>query len=753
MSRIDFKNMGSKNDFLETQNTFFFSGSGENIKNIPDWLIKANFSRTQTDLILNFKNEKIFLIDYFRHHDLPSIITKNGLLMRGETIEKLSGNLSQNDFVQSGEINLNVTSIGEVSAIKGKAISIRADGSKVELSKGELVFQGDIIETSIDSSLGLIFLDKTTLALSESGKMILDELVYDPNLGNGSMAIDMVEGAFSFVSGEIAKISSDSMSVKTPVATIGIRGTTVAGKASLEGNENTFTLLKDDDGSVGVISVSNAAGTQTLSQLGETTNISSFNIAPPSPIILSEAEILENYGSALEILPITPEQAPKPKTVEENEREQEINEQNINVEEENNDEDSDELNDQIIEEEGNLEEQTESIDEVIDNNELELIDENIQTESNVEIEEEFENSQEVYEAAIADGASPDEAMAEAAANSEIETNSVDQKTNTDQGINSPNSFQFNQQSENINYNFSSNSVFETNEMSDSLVIENSYNGQVLSPIGFEITTNSTDYLNEFNSEIENSVEEIIYEDASLYDDTNQSSETSNENSTSSGDTITGTSNSDELIGTSNDESIYGLALNDLIYGFAGNDTLVGGLGNDTIYGGGGNDSFYYTNSSEGPDKILDFGINDATKGNDKIEYAGSFTHSHYSRSGFQNIDYNNSYGNIEYTDEPNVLPIGFNFTVNYDNIPNQDWASATTLDLHSNFYVFGDNYADSISEFLLITGDGTDSAVWLWEDTDKDGQFQGDDSNEMSLVAILYDVDNDNLTGDNFASA
>ena len=48
------------------------------------------------------------------------------------------------------------------------------------------------------------------------------------------------------------------MTIKTPVATIGIRGTTVAGKAAVEGNENSFTLLQDADGGVGQISISNA---------------------------------------------------------------------------------------------------------------------------------------------------------------------------------------------------------------------------------------------------------------------------------------------------------------------------------------------------------------------------------------------------------------------------------------------------------------------------------------------------------------
>ena len=92
--------------------------------------------------------------------------------------------------------------------------------------------------------------------------MVLDELVYDPATGTGSMAVDMVEGAFSFVSGEIAKTGPDAMQVTTPVATIGIRNNSCMGKVMVEGNENAFTLLQDADGGVGQISISNDGGTR-----------------------------------------------------------------------------------------------------------------------------------------------------------------------------------------------------------------------------------------------------------------------------------------------------------------------------------------------------------------------------------------------------------------------------------------------------------------------------------------------------------
>ena len=178
--------------------------------------------------------------------------------------------------------------------------------------------------------------------------MVLDELVYDPATGAGNMAVDMLEGAFSFVSGEIAKTGPDAMKVTTPVATIGIRGTTVAGKAAVEGNENSFTLLQDADGGVGQISVSNDGGTQVLAQVGATTSISSFTAPPPPPVILSAAQIQANYGTALNVLPPTPAVAPQPQAAPPPQEQQ----QEEQVQEEATEEETDEVVDEAVEEAG-----------------------------------------------------------------------------------------------------------------------------------------------------------------------------------------------------------------------------------------------------------------------------------------------------------------------------------------------------------------------------------------------------------------
>ena len=71
----------------------YYSGNGLDIKNAPEWLPKATFSRTDTDLIAtNSNNESHIFVDYFTNFELPSIFTNNGLMLKGSLIETLASN-------------------------------------------------------------------------------------------------------------------------------------------------------------------------------------------------------------------------------------------------------------------------------------------------------------------------------------------------------------------------------------------------------------------------------------------------------------------------------------------------------------------------------------------------------------------------------------------------------------------------------------------------------------------------------------
>ena len=120
--------------------------------------------------------------------------------------------------------------------------------------------------------------------------------------------------------GKIAKAGDDSMVVETPVASIGIRGTTVAGRAAQEGEQNTIALLRDSDGGVGQITISNSAGVQTLTQPGQAVTLTSFTQPPPPPVIIPVQQIQQQFGTAIQT-------RPQQRTNEEQRREEQRQEQ------------------------------------------------------------------------------------------------------------------------------------------------------------------------------------------------------------------------------------------------------------------------------------------------------------------------------------------------------------------------------------------------------------------------------------------
>ena len=96
-----------------------------------------------------------------------------------------------------------------------------------ELKVGDAVYMSDIVESGAAAKVGLVMIDGTTFGLGENGELVLDELTYNPATHGGTATVSLLKGAAGFVSGTIAKSGQDAMQFKTPVGTIGIRGTKV----------------------------------------------------------------------------------------------------------------------------------------------------------------------------------------------------------------------------------------------------------------------------------------------------------------------------------------------------------------------------------------------------------------------------------------------------------------------------------------------------------------------------------------------
>lgn len=208
--------------------------------------------------------------------------------------------------------------IGQIDTAKGDAVIIRADGETVTAEAGTPVFLGDVVETSGDGSVGLIFIDDTTFSLAEDGRMTIDELVYDPTTNEGSSVFNVAKGVFTFVSGEIAKTSVDAMKIETSAATIGIRGTAGGGRVinpqaddpnSPLPPSGTFSNFRDPvTGQAGEMNISTPTGSQTLSGVNATTSVPNPFVPPSTPVVLPASALQAVFGSSIATLPTPPSQ-------------------------------------------------------------------------------------------------------------------------------------------------------------------------------------------------------------------------------------------------------------------------------------------------------------------------------------------------------------------------------------------------------------------------------------------------------------
>ena len=123
-------------------------------------------------------------------------------------------------------------------------VTVTREGNSIPLTRGESLYKSDRIKTEENASIELKLLDGSLINLGELADLTITELVYDPIKKDGFNDLKIATGAFRLISGSIAKLGPDLMKLDTPVATVGIRGTSLVGKAGKVGTDTvSYTHL------------------------------------------------------------------------------------------------------------------------------------------------------------------------------------------------------------------------------------------------------------------------------------------------------------------------------------------------------------------------------------------------------------------------------------------------------------------------------------------------------------------------------
>lgn len=120
------------------------------------------------------------------------------------------------DPAQSG-----AEAVGKVAAIEGKVTATLGNDTR-RMERGEAVYRGDWIETESDARAKVRLHDDTEMVVGPKSRIHIDEFVYDTGSDQGKVLVEMGVGLLRFTTGVL---EPESYEVKTPVASIGVRGT------------------------------------------------------------------------------------------------------------------------------------------------------------------------------------------------------------------------------------------------------------------------------------------------------------------------------------------------------------------------------------------------------------------------------------------------------------------------------------------------------------------------------------------------
>lgn len=116
------------------------------------------------------------------------------------------------------------SAIGYIKVVTGQAW-LTVAGNKHQAELGSPIILGEQIETGDDGAIGITLKDETILTIGSNTSIAVDEFVYQPAKNELKLSAGILKGTLQYISGVIAKLKPEAVSVKTPSSFIGVRGT------------------------------------------------------------------------------------------------------------------------------------------------------------------------------------------------------------------------------------------------------------------------------------------------------------------------------------------------------------------------------------------------------------------------------------------------------------------------------------------------------------------------------------------------
>ena len=114
--------------------------------------------------------------------------------------------------------------VGQVKVAKGR-VTVERKGQELAAQVGMPLETADVVRTGADGSVGITMRDNSLLSAGPNSIVSLDRFEFDPTTSDGRFDARLQRGTLAVSSGRIAKKSPQAMTVRTPAAVLGVRGT------------------------------------------------------------------------------------------------------------------------------------------------------------------------------------------------------------------------------------------------------------------------------------------------------------------------------------------------------------------------------------------------------------------------------------------------------------------------------------------------------------------------------------------------
>lgn len=198
--------------------------------------------------------------------------------------------------------------VGVVAENEGSVVAVDRRKVSRKLNKGDPVFLGDKVITGEDGYVRLKMVDEAVLDLRCFSIMVIEE--YALNNTSRRSILNLLQGSLRKVTGQIGKLTEDVYELKTPVASVGVRGTEYALRVFQ--SKGCGGTLDADDGLYlevikGLVDVHNEAGREVIAK-GETAYVPLPKSVPKKvkvkpgiikPVVKTEAVEPEEESSSI----------------------------------------------------------------------------------------------------------------------------------------------------------------------------------------------------------------------------------------------------------------------------------------------------------------------------------------------------------------------------------------------------------------------------------------------------------------------